>query len=78
MPLEKEDFIPHWTTMAKKVIAANPFLTLEEHHRKEDGTGKEADFFILHAPDWANIIAITEESEIVLIEQIRPMRYFGS
>ena len=76
MPLEKEDSIPkdsipHWTTTAKKVIAANPFLTLEEHHRKEEGTGKEADFFIMHAPNWANIIAITEEGEIVLIEQFR-------
>jgi len=67
----KESSIPHWTTTAKKVIAENPFLTLEEHRREEEGTGKHGYFFILHAPDWANIIAITENEEIVLIEQFR-------
>jgi 8-oxo-dGTP pyrophosphatase MutT (NUDIX family) len=63
--------IPTWKTTTKKIVAENPFLTLEEHRREEEGTGKHGYFFIVHAPNWANIIAITENNELVLIEQFR-------
>ena len=69
--MTKIEPIPLWTTTAKKVVAANPYLTLEEHRREEDGTGKHGNFFIVQAPDWANIVAITEDDEVVLIEQFR-------
>lgn len=71
MTKQKKKTIPHWRTTTKKIVAENPFLTLEEHRREEDGTGKNGYFFIVHAPDWANIVAITENDEIVLIEQFR-------
>ncbi|HEY3874103.1 MAG TPA: NUDIX hydrolase, partial [Candidatus Kapabacteria bacterium] len=63
--------IPHWKTIAKKTVAENRFLRLEDHLREEESTGKRGNFFIVHAPDWVNIIAITEENEIVMIEQFR-------
>jgi 8-oxo-dGTP pyrophosphatase MutT (NUDIX family) len=63
--------IPRWTTSTSRVVAENPFLTLEEHTRQEEGTGKNGDFFIVHAPNWANIIALTENNEVVLVEQFR-------
>ncbi len=69
--MTKKKSIPSWKTTTKKVIAENPFLTLEEHRREEEGTGKHGYFFIVHAPNWANIVAITEHDEIVLIEQFR-------
>jgi ADP-ribose pyrophosphatase len=63
--------IPHWTTTTKKVVAENPFLKLEEHRREEEGTGRHGYFFIVHAPDWVNIVALTEDNQVVLIEQFR-------
>jgi ADP-ribose pyrophosphatase len=63
--------IPRWTTSTSRVVAENPFLTLEEHTREEEGTGKNGDFLIVHAPNWANIIALTENNEVVLVEQFR-------
>ena len=63
--------IPRWTTSTSRVVAENPFLTLEEHTRHEEGTGKNGDFYIVHAPNWANIIALTENNEVVLVEQFR-------
>src|SRR5438046_638239 len=72
MLVKKESkHIPHWTTTTKKVVAENPFLKLEEHHREEEGTGRLGYFFIVHAPDWVNIVAMTEKNEVVLIEQFR-------
>lgn len=63
--------IPRWTTTTKTVVAENPFLTLEEHRREEEGTGKNGYFYIVHAPNWVNIIALTEDDQVVLIEQFR-------
>ncbi len=63
--------IPRWETTAKKVIAENAFLALEEHRREEEGTRRQGYFFIIDTPDWVNVIALTDDNEIVLIEQFR-------
>ncbi len=60
-----------WRTTSKSVVAENPFLKLELHNREEEETGRKANFYIVGAPDWVNIIAITEANEVVLIEQFR-------
>jgi ADP-ribose pyrophosphatase len=71
-PLTKDSKrIPHWKTTTKKIVAENPFLKLEEHRREEEGTGRQGYFFIVHAPDWVNIVATTEDNKVVLIEQFR-------
>ncbi len=69
--MKKKEIIPSWKTTTKKTVAENPFLKLEEHRREEEGTGRHGYFFIVHAPDWVNIVAITDDQEIVLIEQFR-------
>ena len=66
-----ETKIPRWKTTAKKNLAENPFLALEEHRREEEGTRRQGYFFIIDTPDWVNIIALTDENDIVLIEQFR-------
>ncbi|HEX5316516.1 MAG TPA: NUDIX hydrolase [Candidatus Kapabacteria bacterium] len=69
--MKRHASIPHWTTTTKKIVAESPFLKLEEHRKEESGTGRHGYFFIVHAPDWVNTIAITEQQEVVLIEQFR-------
>jgi hypothetical protein len=34
-------------------------------------TGEEHDFYVVEAPDWVNVVAITPDDQIVLIEQYR-------
>jgi 8-oxo-dGTP pyrophosphatase MutT (NUDIX family) len=34
-------------------------------------TGKEHDFYVVEAPDWVNVVAVTPDDQIVLIEQYR-------
>ncbi len=63
--------IPAWKTISRSAVAENAFFQIEADRREEDGTGRSSDFYIVHAPDWVNIIAITEANEIVLIEQFR-------
>lgn len=32
---------------------------------------KEQDFFVIHAPDWVNVVALTPEHQLVLVRQFR-------
>ncbi|MSU58169.1 MAG: NUDIX hydrolase [Pedosphaera sp.] len=34
-------------------------------------TGKEHDFYVLESADWVNVVALTPENELVMIEQFR-------
>lgn len=34
-------------------------------------TGEEHEFFVIEAPDWVNVVAVTDKDEVVLIRQYR-------
>jgi ADP-ribose pyrophosphatase len=38
------------------------------HHPRRE---KEQDFFVINAPDWVNVVALTPEHQIVLVRQFR-------
>ncbi len=58
-----------WETVESKQIAdCRIFKVREDSAQSGDKTGK---FYIIENPDWVNVIAITKDSEIVLIEQFR-------
>ncbi len=44
---------------------------MREDLSERDGDGKQSTFFVLENPDWVNVIALTKENEVVLIEQFR-------
>ena len=50
-----------------------PVFAVERRHMVEDDpdSSKEGDFFVLEAPDWVNVIALTEADELIVIEQWR-------
>jgi ADP-ribose pyrophosphatase len=66
-----ESRIPHWRVLKKKELAKNRFITLNEEICQEPESGKEGSFYVIEALDWVNIIAITKEKELVLVEQYR-------
>lgn len=58
-----------WETVESKQIAdCRVFKVREDTARSGDKTGK---FYVIENPDWVNVIAVTKNSEIVLIEQFR-------
>lgn len=58
-----------WETVESKEIAdCRIFKVREDSMQSGD---KKGSFFIIENPDWVNVIAITKDSEIVLIEQFR-------
>ena len=57
----------------KKSEALNDYRIFKTRRdiRVSPKTGGEHDFFVIESPDWVNIIAVTEEENIVFINQFR-------
>lgn len=53
---------PHATTRIFDVVRA-----IYQHPQR----GKERDFFVINAPDWVNVVALTPEGHLVLVRQFR-------
>lgn len=53
---------PHSTTRIFDVVKA-----IFRHPRRE----QEQDFFVINAPDWVNVIALTPDGQLVLVRQFR-------
>lgn len=58
-----------WETVESKPVAdCRVFKVREDFARSGD---KRGSFFVLENPDWVNVIAVTKDQQIVLIEQFR-------
>ncbi len=60
-----------WTTVSSREIADCRVFRVREVTSLRDSDQARATFFVVENPDWANIVAITKDREIVLIEQFR-------
>lgn len=63
--------LPPYKTTSSEVISDTKLFRLEVHHRAEETTGRTGTFFVLDAPDWINVVAITTEGKFILVEQFR-------
>lgn len=55
---------------SKKIADCRVFKVREDFCERETGR-TQGTFFVLENPDWVNVIALTKENEVVLIEQYR-------
>lgn len=63
--------LPPYITTSKDILHDTKLFRMEVHERIEEGTGKHGAFFVLDAPNWINVIAITCEGKFILVEQFR-------
>lgn len=65
------NLIAKWKTIqeekAAELIIFNAFYKTKLHPK----TGKQAKFTVIDSPDWVNIIPVTTEGKIVLVQQYR-------
>lgn len=59
-----------------KIISSKPegnfrIFTIRSDVKISPRTGKKHDFFVLESLDWVNVIAVTPENELVMVEQFR-------
>ncbi|MCX6895625.1 MAG: NUDIX hydrolase [Verrucomicrobia bacterium] len=63
--------IQPWKTISSRLLGDFRIFTIRADVKVSPRTGKEHDFFILDSVDWVNVIAITPQNELVMVEQFR-------
>jgi len=63
--------IKKWNVVSSKQLESNKIFSVRKDTSVSPITGNEHDFFVVEAPDWINVVAITEHDEVILIEQYR-------
>lgn len=60
-----------WEVISSTYVAQRPWHTVRKEHVRL-ANGREApEFYVLEYPDWVNVIAVTENNDMVLIRQYR-------
>src|SRR5450432_1853523 len=63
--------IKPWKTIRSKLIGDFRIFTLRSDLKISPRTGKEHDFFILDSVNWVNVVAVTPDQQLVMVEQYR-------
>ncbi len=60
-----------WQRQTSRQIADCRVFRVREDTCERASDGAAHNFFVIEAPDWVNVIALTKEKDVVLIEQYR-------
>ena len=60
-----------WGILKDKKVFETPIFSLHELSLEPENQESTHPFYILQAPEWINVIALTPENEIILVEQYR-------
>lgn len=63
--------VPIWETISTKELSDLKIFKAELVTRRHSVLNKQSDFVVLNSRNWANVIPITKNGEILLIEQFR-------
>lgn len=63
--------IQHWEKIATKKIGDFRIFSLRSDLKISPRTGQQHDFFVIDSVNWVNVIAVTPENELVMVEQFR-------
>ncbi len=61
-----------WSVVSEEQLGRYSIFTLSRRLQRSADTGREHAFLCLEVPDWINIIAVTTDQQLILIEQYRP------
>jgi ADP-ribose pyrophosphatase len=60
-----------WTVQSSEIIADCRIFKVRKDVTVNPRTGQPHDMFVLENPDWVNIVALTPEETVILVEQWR-------
>lgn len=61
----------NWETISSEQIADCRVFSVNRNLSAPKGSEEHHDFYVLHPNNWVNVIPITENNEVVLVEQFR-------
>lgn len=62
---------PNWDIVEDKKLLETPIFSLYQRELIPHKKKEPASFYVLDAPDWINVIALTQDRKVVLVEQYR-------
>jgi ADP-ribose pyrophosphatase len=65
------DEIKPWPLVASKPLNNYRVFTTRSDRKRSPRTNQEHEFYVIESNDWVNIIALTPEDELVMVEQYR-------
>jgi len=63
--------IKPWPIVASRLLADYRVFTVRTDKKISPRTSGEHDFFVIDCPNWVNVIALTPEQQIIMVEQFR-------
>ncbi|MBN2724531.1 MAG: NUDIX hydrolase [Deltaproteobacteria bacterium] len=63
--------IRKWNVVHSEIVFENSFMKIQKSHHCMEDNSRDGDFFRLGFPDWANVIPMTDDGKIILINQFR-------
>ncbi|MGE3310097.1 MAG: NUDIX hydrolase [Limisphaerales bacterium] len=60
-----------WPLQRSEVLGDFRIFRMRRDWRRSPRTGRDHEFFILDAPDWVNVVALTRDGHAVMVEQFR-------
>jgi ADP-ribose pyrophosphatase len=60
-----------WEKLRESSLASTRIFDLRSAVYRHPVRQTERDFVVIHAPDWVNVLAVTEQRELVLVNQFR-------
>ena len=60
-----------WITLSSEALGNYPIFELSRSRLRSPLSGREHAFLRLDCPDWVNVIAVTHDGRLVLVEQYR-------
>jgi len=65
------NMLKHWQQTGSKMAGDFRIFKIRSDEKLNPRTGKLCDFFVIESVDWVNIIAVTPNDELVMVEQYR-------
>lgn len=63
--------IKPWKKISSKPVGNFRIFNIRSDLRVNPRTGKEHDFYVLDSVDWVNVLAVTPDQKLVMVEQYR-------
>jgi 8-oxo-dGTP pyrophosphatase MutT (NUDIX family) len=70
-PGDSSSEIRSWPDLGTHSLGDFRIFQLRSVRRRSPRNGVERDFYVMDSSDWVNVIAITAENELILVEQFR-------
>lgn len=68
---DSENSPSRWERLSRTSLVKTRIFDLEQIRFRHPVRGTERDFVVLNPPDWVNVIAVTPDHQIVLVNQFR-------